>query len=417
MSFQISYPNTPYYLETNKLVDISINTTGVEPVGGVTYTISPVLPLTLAFNGTTGYISGTPTFADINPLVVYTVNALNTSLSTVATTTLSILIDFLPVFSYPNTPYTLTINKPYINTTQIKPTYTFFNKVGTIYTLESSPSLTNIGLTLNQSNGVITGTPIIQSPKISYTIRANNNNIIYDTVIQISVEIPPTIIYPNTIYTLTQGETVSIIPNQLSGNTNSVYSISCKLPAGLTFNSVTGEISGTPTVLTTPYKYTITVTDSIGDAYATLILSVIKTFLAPPVFGTLPSSSEEFITNPDVQMRRKAEILQYKQNSGKLTKQQYLSLLAKGNGPYAKRVWATQGDAFTSSNISGLPQSGSIIACNSPSSIIYKPSSASNVPGPVINLFLNPNVQPNGYREPNRTKIFNGHKWPYSNGN
>jgi len=129
----------------------------------------------------------------------------------------------------------------------------------------------------------------------------------------------------------------------------------------------------------------------------------------------LPSSPEEFITNPDVQMRRKAEILQYKQNSGKLTKQQYLSLLAKGNGPYAKRVWATQGDAFTSSNISGLPQSGSIIACNSPSNIIYKPSSASNVPGPVINLYLDPTIQPNGYREPNRTKIFNGNKWPYSN--
>jgi len=415
MSFQINYPNTPYYLETNKLVDISINTTGVEPVGGVTYTITPVLPTTLAFNGTTGYISGTPTFADINPLVVYTVNALNTSQATVATTTLSILIDFLPVFSYPNTPYTLTINKPYINTTQIKPTYTFFNKAGTIYTLESLPSLTNIGLTLNQGNGIITGTTTIQSPKISYTIRANNNNIIYDTVIEISVEIPPTIVYPNTIYTLTQGELVSIIPNQLSGNTNSVYSISCKLPTGLTFNSKTGEISGTPTILTTPYKYTITVSDTIGDAYATLILNVIKTFLAPPVFGTLPSSPEEFITNPDVQMRRKAEILQYKQNSGKLTKQQYLSLLAKGNGPYAKRVWATQGDAFTSSNISGLPQSGSIIACNSPSNIIYKPSSASNVPGPVINLYLDPTIQPNGYREPNRTKIFNGNKWPYSN--
>ena len=417
MTFQINYPNTPYYLETSIPVDISINTTGSTPVGGVTYTISPVLPTSLIFNVNNGYISGTPTFADINPLVVYTVNALNNVLSIIATTTISILIDFLPIFSYPNTPYILTINNSYINTTQIKPNYTFFNKAGTIYTLESVPSLSNIGLSLNQGNGIITGTPTIQSPNLSYTIRANNNNIIYDTVIQISVEIPPTIIYPNTIYTLTQGVPVNIIPNQLSGNTNSVYTISCKLPNGLTFNSNTGEIFGTPTVLTTSYEYTIQVSDSVGDASSILIISVIKIFLSPPVFGTLPSSPDDFITNPQVQMRRKAEILQYTKNSSNLTKQQYFSLLAKGNGPYAKRVWATQGDAFTSPNTSGLTQNGTTLVCNSPSSIIYKPSSASNVPGPVINLFLNPDIQPNGYKEPNRKKISIGNKWPYSNGN
>jgi len=371
------------------------------------------LPFGLDFDNNTGNITGTPTFPSISPLTTYIINALNDANTILASTTVQILIDIVPEFYYINTPFVLANNNQYTGTDIIKPTYTFGNKVGTKYT--SSPELSNIGLSINQDNGNIFGLTNTIINKQNYNITANNNNILYTTSITISVENVPYITYPNTIFNLTQGESVSIIPNQLTGNTSQVYSINCKLPTGLTLNSNTGEISGIPTVLTTVYEYTVRVSDIIGDAYRKIKLSVIKTELAPPVRSN--ASYEDAITNPAIQMRRKAEILQHKQNSSKLTKQQYLALLAKGNGPYSKRVWATQGDAFTSSNISGLPQSGSTIACNSQNRLIYKPTSSSDVPGPVVNLFLDPNVQPNGYTAPNRKRVDIGFKWPFSSGN
>lgn len=423
MAFTFNYPNTPYYLSTTKTFDISINiTSGTQPAN-VIYKISnssptPTLPIGLSINQVNGSIVGITTFSSITTgLKNYIIDASSATVINYSTN-LAILVDFTPEFIYPLTPYILTINREYLSTNQITPNYTFTNNVGTIYTLLSTPLLTDISLNLNTTNGNISGTPDISSNLTSYTIRANNNNILYDTVIQISVAIPPTIFYTNPVYSLTQGKPISIIPNQLNTTTNPLYTINCSLPFGLRFNSRTGEISGTPTILTTTSEYTIKVSDSIGFAYATLILSVIKIFLAPPVFATEPYSPADFITNPAVQMRRKAEILQHKQNNSNLTKQQYFSLLTQGKGPYAKRVWATQSDRFTSPNTSGLAQdvNGNLL-CNSPSTIIYKPSSASNVPGPVINLYLDPNVEPNGYKAPTKKRVDIGFKWPFSSGN
>jgi hypothetical protein len=422
MAFTFNYPNTPYYLPTTRTYDISINSTGTQPPN-VIYKISnssptAILPLGLSINSVNGSIIGTTTFSSITTsLQNYIIDASSATLIN-HSTNLSIFVDFTPEFMYPLTPYILTINRSYVSTNQITPNYTFTNNVGTTYTLISSPPLTDISLNLNSTNGNISGTPDISSNLTSYTIRANNNNILYDTVIQISVAVPPTIVYPETIYVLTQGQSISIIPNQLSTNTNPLYTVNCRLPFGLRFNNRTGEISGTPTILTTTSQYTIRVSDSIGFATAKIIISVIKVFLAPPVFATEPYSPGDFITNPAVQMRRKAEILQYKQNNSKLTKQQYYSLLAKGNGPSAKRAWATQGDAFTSPNTSGLAQDeNGILLCNSPSNTIYKPTSSSNVPGPVINLYLDPTVEPNGYKAPNKKRVNIGFKWPFTNGN
>ena len=53
------------------------------------------------------------------------------------------------------------------------------------------------------------------------------------------------------------------------------YSISPDLPAGLNFNAFTGEISGTPTELSTNTTYTITVRNSGGVNTTTITIEVI----------------------------------------------------------------------------------------------------------------------------------------------
>ena len=117
------------------------------------------------------------------------------------------------------------------------------------------------------------------------------------------------------------------------------------------------------------------------------------------------------ISSPEYAMRRKAEILQYKQNSSQLSEKTKYSLMVQGKGPYAKRAWGNQGDRGTNPNISGLPQEGNTIICNS-SPVICNPTSSSDVPGPITNLCYDPSVPLVGYVQPNRTKVNIGFRWP-----
>jgi hypothetical protein len=196
--------------------------------------------------------------------------------------------------------------------------------------------------------------------------------------------------------------------NPLTGLTYKIEG--CALPLGLSFNTSTGEISGTPTMLTTFRQYTITATNIIGSASTILIMNVIKVFLAPQATSDAFSGGA-CLTDPATAMRRKAEILKYKNNGADLSKSRLFSLIAQGKGPYAKRSWANQGVLGSNPNISGLPQQGNTIICNSPA-VLCAPTSSSDVPGPIMNLCYNPSVPLIGYVQPIRKKVDIGFKWP-----
>ncbi len=78
-----------------------------------------------------------------------------------------------------------------------------------------------------------------------------------------------------------------------SGGAISSYSISPAAPAGLTFNTTTGLLTGTPTVVAVETTYTITATNATGSAAKTFTLTVAAT--APAC--TLSSSTESRTVN------------------------------------------------------------------------------------------------------------------------
>jgi hypothetical protein len=402
MAYTFSYPDFTYNLATTVTVDIS-NTFVPSRPSPIYFTITPTLPNNLSINNSTGSIQGTPDFLSISPLITYTVDA--SFNSTNIQTTLQISVNFIPGFSYPFSPYLLEkdINKSII------PVYFIGNLIGISYSLVSLPLLSDISLNLNTTNGVISGAPNIVSPSTNYTIRANNGGVIYDTSLFIGVETLPTISYPNLTYILNQGIPINIAPFPSYSGAGISYNIDgCALPTGLTLNTQTGEIDGTPLLPTTFREYTITVTNAIGGASTQIIINVIKEILAPRVFG---ENADVMISSPAYSMRRKAEILQYKQNSSQLSEKTKYSLMVQGKGPYAKRVWGNQGDRGTNPNISGLPQEGNTIICNS-SPIICNPTSSSDVPGPITTLCYDPSVPLVGYMQPNRNKVNIGFRWP-----
>ena len=113
-------------------------------------------------------------------------------------------------------------------------------------------------------------------------------------------------------------------------------------------------------------------------------------------------------------MLRKANILQYTNNSSKLTKKQHYSQMVKGNGPLGKKTWATQSDTYTNPNSDNFPRTGNsltICASNPIGPIICIPTSSSDVPGPIIALCYNPSSPPISNRV-RRTYLAGGTKWP-----
>lgn len=106
-----------------------------------------------------------------------------------------------------------------------------------------------------------------------------------------------------------------------------------------------------------------------------------------PYLQINPSTNATY-TKFDLDMRRKAEILTYSGNrsarfTNNLTKKELWSQLVKGS--YQQRTYSA---AFIAENT--LPN-GTVQLCPS-GTLIYTPTTASDVPGSVINLYNDPNV-------------------------
>ena len=91
----------------------------------------------------------------------------------------------------------------------------------------------------------------MNSPTTTYTITANNTGGSATVTVDITVNdvIPSTIVYSGDPFSLTNGVPMSADTPTAAGGAVDSWSISPDLPTGLAFDTATGEISGTPTVL------------------------------------------------------------------------------------------------------------------------------------------------------------------------
>ena len=84
---------------------------------------------------------------------------------------------------------------------------------------------------------------------------------------------PPSISFATTAYSITVNNAITpIVPTNTGGV--STYSINPNLPTGLVFNTVTGSISGTPTVTLAQTTFTVTATNAAGSDSKTIQLTV-----------------------------------------------------------------------------------------------------------------------------------------------
>gem|GEM_PF-6587783 len=233
----------------------------------VSYSVSGTLPTGLTFDGATGIISGTPTALQTTP-VSYTVTATNSGGSATASITLTVN-DVAPVIAYAPAAYAVTKGAAIAAITPI-------NTGGAVVSYSISGTLP-AGLGFDTVTGTISGTPTaLQTTPLSCTITATNSGGSSTASVSITVnDAAPVIAYTPASYTFTKGTVIAPITPASTGGAVVSYSIAGALPAGLSFDTATGIISGTPTVLQTPSaSYTITATNSGGSTSTGLSIAV-----------------------------------------------------------------------------------------------------------------------------------------------
>jgi len=126
-----------------------------------------------------------------------------------------------------------------------------------------------------------------------------------------------------------------------------------------------------------------------------------------PLTGQLVSQAK---ANNEMKMFYKGNILQYKKNSSNLTKRQIYTQIAKGNWTNRTTTWATQSDTYTNPNTNDLPQVNNTLLCYG-RGVSCKPTSNSDVPGPIMNLCYN-DTQQTYYPKTRVTYLAGSNKWP-----
>lgn len=154
-----------------------------------------------------------------------------------------------------------------------------------------------IGLTFDSATGAISGTPTVVSPTTQYTIIGFNTGGSYSTTISITVAPPPPpiITYPTPDVYTKYTAISQLAPTNKGGaasstSTSAAYTIDKALPQGLMFDSATGIISGTPTVLSPPTDYHITAHNEGGTSTFTVNITVVAPILKDEIitFNPLP---------------------------------------------------------------------------------------------------------------------------------
>jgi hypothetical protein len=166
------------------------------------------------------------------------------------------------------------------------------NSGGAIVSYAVSPALP-AGLSLNTATGVITGTPTAITATATYTVTGTNTggSTSVDLVITVNDVPPSALAYSTNPALYLTG--IAITPNTPSHSGGAIvsYSVSPALPAGLSLNTGSGVITGTPTAATPTTTYVVTGTNTGGSTTVNLVITTVT-----PVITAWSGAGQTLVT-------------------------------------------------------------------------------------------------------------------------
>ncbi|KAK8805934.1 hypothetical protein WA171_007020 [Blastocystis sp. BT1] len=249
----ITLPSSSYSFLIHQSISFTIDMNGV-----MNCHITPSLPQGLILNRTTCTISGTLTSLSFSSYNITAISHSNTFIRILSIEIISSLI------SYPQTNLIIGQGLSF----SITPNLT---KVSTISIVSGSLP---IGLSINPSTGVISGIPSQSISTQSVTIEAMSGTAIQTVVLSFTVITPiSSFSYSQSSYVLSRDDPVSIIPT-VNGDQLSFSISSGSPPIGLSLNSSTGIIFGSPSQSVSFQSVTIKAFNEVSDQSFSLSFTI-----------------------------------------------------------------------------------------------------------------------------------------------
>ncbi|MGF6792797.1 Kelch repeat-containing protein [Paraburkholderia sp. 35.1] len=234
------------------------------------YSVSPPLPAGLSLNPLTGAITGTPTA--VSKATICTITGSNAQ----GSTTTLVEIEVKATAIAPDSLSYLDDSIIYVTNAAITPNMPIASG-GEITQYSVSPALP-AGLVLDPQTGIISGTPVTVTPSAVYTVTGSNSvdSVQAQVTIEVQAQIAPpaglTYMDPVPVYTI--GRPIEDNDPLYSGGEITGFSVSPTLPAGLSIDAQTGQISGTPTTTQAQTTFVVTGSNSAGSVTAQVAITV-----------------------------------------------------------------------------------------------------------------------------------------------
>ncbi|MBI3489958.1 MAG: Ig-like domain-containing protein [Acidobacteria bacterium] len=245
------------------------------------WSISPALPAGLAFSTASGEISGTPAVA--TSATIYTVTATNAAGSGHGTLTVAVAAAVVPVTGVSLAPASASVAVD--GTLQLAATVEPAGATQKDVRWSSSQA----SVATVSATGLVRGLSVGAAQIMVTTVDGQKT-----AVCDVTVKASPAISYPSSPVTATVGSPFSIAPAN-SGGAAETWSISPALPAGLTFSTATGQISGTPTAVTPTTSHSVTATNGAGQGSCLLSITVNASTPTGPTFTQQPTSQTSMV--------------------------------------------------------------------------------------------------------------------------